>query len=72
MTASRTIKNAFMAVGVAAAAFTALAADAPSVRAEDVTLTMAVPDWPPTRIMKRFFDEQYKPKSGNNVNAWRR
>jgi multiple sugar transport system substrate-binding protein len=35
--------------------------------AEDVTLTMAVPDWPPTRIMKKFFDEQYKPPSGNKV-----
>ena len=35
--------------------------------AEDVMLTMAVPDWPPTRIMKKFFDEQYKPKSGNTV-----
>jgi len=38
-----------------------------SAYAEDVTLTMAVPDWPPTRIMKKFFDEQYKPKSGNTV-----
>ena len=28
---------------------------------------MAVPDWPPTRILKKFFDEQYKPKSGNTV-----
>jgi multiple sugar transport system substrate-binding protein len=35
--------------------------------AEDVTLTMAVPDWPPTRIMKKMFDEQYKPASGNTV-----
>ena len=35
--------------------------------AKDVVLTMAVPDWPPTRIMKKFFDEQYKPKSGNTV-----
>ena len=35
--------------------------------AEDVTLTMAVPDWPPTRVMKKFFDEQYKPASGNKV-----
>ena len=35
--------------------------------AEDVTLTMAVPDWPPTRIMKKMFDEQYKSKTGNNV-----
>jgi multiple sugar transport system substrate-binding protein len=35
--------------------------------AEEVVLSMAVPDWPPTRIMKKFFDEQYKPKSGNTV-----
>lgn len=35
--------------------------------AKEVVLTMAVPDWPPTRIMKKFFDEQYKPKSGNTV-----
>ena len=35
--------------------------------AEEVTLTMAVPDWPPTRIMKKMFDEQYKSKTGNTV-----
>ena len=35
--------------------------------AEDVVLHMAVPDWPPTRIMKKMFDEQYKPASGNKV-----
>ena len=35
--------------------------------AEDVTLTMAVPDWPPTRIMKKMFDEQYKSETGNKV-----
>jgi multiple sugar transport system substrate-binding protein len=35
--------------------------------AEDVVIHMAVPDWPPTRIMKKFFDEQYKPPSGNKV-----
>jgi multiple sugar transport system substrate-binding protein len=35
--------------------------------AEDVTLSMAVPDWPPTRIMKQLFDEKYKAPSGNNV-----
>ena len=28
---------------------------------------MAVPDWPPTRIMKKMFDEQYKSKTGNTV-----
>ncbi len=37
--------------------------------AEDVTLTMAVPDWPPTRIMKKFFDEQYKPKTRQHREA---
>ena len=35
--------------------------------AEEVTLTMAVPDWPPTRIMKKMFDEQYKSETGNKV-----
>ncbi len=35
--------------------------------AEDVTLTIAVPDWPPTRIMKDLFDKNYKPPSGNKV-----
>ena len=35
--------------------------------AKEVVLTMAVPDWPPTRIMKKFFDEQYKSKTGNTV-----
>jgi multiple sugar transport system substrate-binding protein len=35
--------------------------------AEDVTLTMAVPDWPPTRIMKDLFDQHYKAPSGNTV-----
>jgi len=35
--------------------------------AEEVVLKMAVPDWPPTRIMKKMFDEQYKPASGNTV-----
>ena len=28
---------------------------------------MAVPDWPPTRIMKDLFDKKYKAKSGNTV-----
>ena len=58
------IKGALMAAGVAASLGVA---DVSTARAEDVTLTMAVPDWPPTRVMKKFFDEQYKPKSGNTV-----
>src|SRR4030095_3439962 len=35
--------------------------------AEEVVLKMAVPDWPPTRIMKDMFDKQYKAPSGNTV-----
>jgi multiple sugar transport system substrate-binding protein len=34
---------------------------------EEVTLTMAVPDWPPTRIMKDLFDQHYQAPSGNTV-----
>jgi hypothetical protein len=64
MTVSTKIKCTMLAAG-AAVALTTLGAG--FAKAEDVTLTMAVPDWPPTRIMKKFFDEQYKPKSGNHV-----
>ncbi|PHR95293.1 MAG: ABC transporter [Blastopirellula sp.] len=44
-----------------------LSFSAPSY-AEEITLRMAVPDWPPTRIMKKLFDENYEAKSGNSVN----
>jgi multiple sugar transport system substrate-binding protein len=64
MTARRMIKSAMAAAGVAVAL---MAGEATFARAAEVTLRMAVPDWPPTRIMKKFFDEQYKPKSGNTV-----
>ena len=64
MTVSTKIKGIVAAAGVAA---TLMTGGAMSAYAEDVTLTMAVPDWPPTRIMKKFFDEQYKPASGNTV-----
>jgi multiple sugar transport system substrate-binding protein len=49
-----------------ALAFATGAAITPA-QAEDVTLKMAVPDWPPTHIMKDLFDKSYKPKSGNTV-----
>jgi len=35
--------------------------------AEDVTINMAVPDWPPTRIMGDLAAKHYKAPSGNNV-----
>ncbi len=42
-------------------------AGATTAAAEDITLRMAVPDWPPTRIMKQLADEHYKAPSGNTV-----
>jgi multiple sugar transport system substrate-binding protein len=35
--------------------------------AEDIVLRMAVPDWPPTRIMKDLADKHYQASSGNKV-----
>jgi multiple sugar transport system substrate-binding protein len=64
MTVTTKIKGLVTAAGFAASLMTGGATVA---LADEVTLTMAVPDWPPTRIMKKFFDEQYKPKSGNTV-----
>ena len=60
--------KAMMASGLAAASLLLAAglASGPA-SAEDVTLKMAVPDWPPTHIMKDLFDKTYKPKSGNKV-----
>ena len=64
MTVMTKMKGFAVAAGFAA---TLMTGGATYALAEDVTLTMAVPDWPPTRIMKKFFDEQYKPASGNTV-----
>jgi multiple sugar transport system substrate-binding protein len=64
MTATTKIKGVVAAAGLAALLMTG---GARVGLAEEVTLSMAVPDWPPTRVMKKFFDEQYKPKSGNAV-----
>src|SRR3954463_16270318 len=58
------------ALGIAAAGLLAGAAlvggPAPAA-AKDIVLKMAVPDWPPTRIMQDLANAQYKAKSGNNV-----
>lgn len=64
MTVMTKMKGFAAAAGFAA---TLMTGGATYALADEVTLTMAVPDWPPTRIMKKFFDEQYKPKSGNTV-----
>lgn len=65
MNAMTKAKGLATAAGLAATMLMGAATTVAS--AEDVVLTMAVPDWPPTRIMKKFFDEQYKPASGNTV-----
>ena len=49
MTVVTKIKGIAAATGFAA---TLLTGGATYAFAEDVTLTMAVPDWPPTRVMK--------------------
>src|SRR3954463_6008017 len=58
------------ALGIVAAGLLAVAAlvggPAPAA-AKDIVLKMAVPDWPPTRIMQDLANAQYKAKSGNNV-----
>jgi len=53
-------------LALAGAGALALATGAPAM-ASDITLKMAVPDWPPTHIMQDLANEKYKAKSGNNV-----
>src|SRR5205807_10187211 len=52
---------------VAVLALVAAGAPPTPAGAEDLVLHMAVPDWPPTRIMKDLADKQYKAPSGNKV-----
>jgi multiple sugar transport system substrate-binding protein len=57
-----------LACATAAAALLGVAgAGLAPASAEEVTLRMAVPDWPPTRILKDMFDKTYKAPSGNTV-----
>ncbi|MEM9224715.1 MAG: ABC transporter substrate-binding protein [Pseudomonadota bacterium] len=50
-----------------AAAIGAMTFGTTPAMSEEVVLNMAVPDWPPTRIMKDLFDKHYTPPSGNEV-----
>ncbi len=65
------MRNAWRVAGVLAVAGAVWLVDAvavaPPVAAKDITLKIAVPDWPPTRIMKDLADKQYKAPSGNKV-----
>ena len=40
---------------------------ATAAHAADITITMAAPDWPPTRFMKEEFDRSYKSPDGNDT-----
>jgi multiple sugar transport system substrate-binding protein len=42
-------------------------ASATSLLAADITITMAAPDWPPTRFMKEEFDKTYQSPDGHNT-----
>ncbi len=42
-------------------------ASATSLMAEDITITMAAPDWPPTRFMKEEFDKTYTSPDGHTT-----
>ena len=53
------------ASAAAVAGFVSMGAVIAPVSAEEIVLKMAVPDWPPTRIMKDLFDKNYKAPSGN-------
>jgi multiple sugar transport system substrate-binding protein len=52
---------------VAAASAAALLGAGSAAWSKDITIKMAVPDWPPTRIMQDLANESYKAPSGNNV-----
>lgn len=54
-------------IAITAVFLVAVATTSKVAVAEDIVLRMAVPDWPPTRIMKDLADKEYKAPSGNNV-----
>ncbi len=53
-------------LGTCAAAILTGGLSAPAVAA-DITITMAAPDWPPTRFMKEHFDKTYKSPAGHTT-----
>lgn len=59
---SRTILTGALGAAVLASGFAAT----PALSA-DITITMAAPDWPPTRFMKEHFDATYKSPDGHNT-----
>ncbi|MCB1991108.1 MAG: hypothetical protein KDG49_06565, partial [Geminicoccaceae bacterium] len=62
----RTIRDS-MVLGVSAAAVATALLAGGTARAADITITMAAPDWPPTRFMKEEFDRSYQSPDGHNT-----
>ncbi len=57
---------AVLAIGALLSVHSAMVSP-PAQAAEDLVLRMAVPDWPPTRIMKDLADKYYRAPSGRKV-----
>jgi multiple sugar transport system substrate-binding protein len=64
---SKTILRGFTTVAASALLTAASLTVSLPASAEDIVLRMAVPDWPPTRIMKDLADKHYQASSGNKV-----
>lgn len=62
----RTIRDRLV-LGVSAAAVATALLVGGTARAADITITMAAPDWPPTRFMKEEFDRSYQSPDGHNT-----
>ncbi|MCB2011869.1 MAG: hypothetical protein KDF64_14950, partial [Geminicoccaceae bacterium] len=58
--------NGRLVLGTSVLAVVAGLGTAPSFAA-DITITMAAPDWPPTRFMKEHFDATYSSPDGHNT-----
>ena len=53
--------------GVMGASVLAVGTGVMPVLAADITITMAAPDWPPTRFMKEHFDKSYTSPAGHTT-----
>ncbi len=62
----RTIRDRLV-LGVSAASLAAGLLAGGVAEAADITITMAAPDWPPTRFMKEEFDRSYQSPAGHNT-----
>ena len=53
--------------GIIAVSVLATGMSVAPVLAADITITMAAPDWPPTRFMKEHFDKSYTSPAGHTT-----